>query len=550
MNVYSEALPLGDLLFRSANENPDRTALALPDQSLTYSELLQQAVDTARGLSALGIGRGDHVGILMPNSVEFVEAYFGATMLGAVIVPLNARFKAAELGYVIHHADLAAVLISDRTSSRSDFRAILAEALPSLPLSADGATFSGNEAPRLRQIISLHGDDGPGIIGRERFLDLSKTRDAAVVERARSSVRVRDTAMILYTSGTTAHPKGCMISHEAISRGSVGRLRENIPLGDRNSFWCVGPLFHIAAMQSLLGSIAVGGTFVTDTWFDPKRSVKLIDEYQVTSLWPWFQAVMTGLLNEPDFKPEHLKRITSVILIGAESHLHKVQELFPQALLINGCGMSELAGYYAMSPKDDTVEHRATSGGKPVSGIEVRIVSAETGLDAAPNELGEILIRGYLLMEGYYKDPEKTASAVDSEGWLHTGDLYRQDEEGHLSFGGRLKDMLKVGGENVPAIEVENFLCTHPDVSLAEVVARPDSKLEEVPVAFVELKPGADASAEEIIEYCASRIASFKVPRAVYFLQSGEWPMSATKVNKNALRAQAEQYAGAEYEPA
>jgi fatty-acyl-CoA synthase/long-chain acyl-CoA synthetase len=201
--------------------------------------------------------------------------------------------------------------------------------------------------------------------------------------------------------------------------------------------------------------------------------------------------------------------------------------------------MSEMAGYYCMSPLEDTAEQRATNAGKAVSGTESRVIDPETGLDAEPGELGELLLRGYSMMVGYFKDPERTAEAVDTEGWLHTGDLFRREADGHLVYEGRLKDMLKVGGENVPAVEVEAFLCTHPAVLLAEVVARPDDRLDEVPVAFVELVEGATVTDEEIIEYCRGKISSFKVPRAVFFKTSTEWPMSSTKVDKVSLRREA-----------
>lgn len=167
----------------------------------------------------------------------------------------------------------------------------------------------------------------------------------------------------------------------------------------------------------------------------------------------------------------------------------------------------------------------------------MRIVDLETGEEAAPDAVGEILVRGYCVMDGYYRSPEKTAEALDAEGWLHTGDLYARAADGQLTFHGRAKDMLKVGGENVAAIEVEAYLCSHPSVRIAEVVGRPDPRLDEVPVAFVELRPGASASEAELIAFCQGRIAGYKVPRAVFFMAEGEWPMSATKVDKRALRA-------------
>lgn len=541
-DVYTESLPLGDLLVRSAARHPDRTALAFPDRSYTYAELLESAVVAARGLIALGVRPGDHVGLLMPNSPEFVEGYFGAALAGAVIVPLNARFRSAELSYVIDHAELTVLLTTDSVAGRTDFRAILSDGLPSLKGSdRRGQALALPEAEHLRHVVMLRGEGSPGFVADHEFVAGARTIDAESIWDRRERVRVRDVAMILYTSGTTAHPKGCLITHEAITRGSVGRAAENIPfdepLEDR-VVWCPLPLFHIASMQSFLSSLAQGATFVTDVFFDGDRALAQIVEHRATSIWPWFMATMNGILNHPQFDAAALDHVTSIILVGPPSDLRRVQELFPQAELINGSGMSEMAGYYCMSPRDDDAEARATTAGKAVAGVEARVIDPLTGQDAPAGELGELLLRGYSMMLGYFRDPEKTAEAVDSEGWLHTGDLFRLEATGHLVYEGRLKDMLKVGGENVPAVEVEAFLCTHPDVLIAEVVARPDERLDEVPVAFVELVPGAVTTDEEIMAYCRGKISSFKVPRAVYFKTSAEWPMSATKVNKVALRAE------------
>jgi acyl-CoA synthetase (AMP-forming)/AMP-acid ligase II len=540
--VFSESVPLADLLVRSAVRYPERVALALPDREFTYSQLLDAAIETARGLYTLGVRPGDHVGLLMPNSPEFVEGYFAVAMLGAIIVPLNARFRSAELGYVIEHAQLTAVLTTDSVAERTDFRAILGDSLPSLSASEPGRPLQLQEAPHLRHIVMLRGESSLGFVGQADLAAAAPLTQSDTIDLTRSRIRVRDVAMILYTSGTTAHPKGCLITNEAITRGSVGRAAENVPfdepLEDR-VVWCPLPLFHIASMQIFLATIAMGATFVTDVFVDGARALAAIRARRVTSIWPWFMATMNPVLGAEGFDAAELSHVTSIIVVGPPSALRNLQELFPQAALVNGSGMSELAGYYCMSPKDDSRELRATTAGKMVSGAECRVIDPETGTDMPHGELGELLLRGYSLMIGYYRDPEKTAESVDADGWLHTGDLFRQLESGHLIYEGRLKDMLKVGGENVPAVEVEAFLCTHPQVLIAEVVARTDPRLDEVPVAFVELAPGATVTEEELIAYCRGRISSFKVPRAVFFMTPAEWPMSATKVNKVALRVQA-----------
>jgi fatty-acyl-CoA synthase/long-chain acyl-CoA synthetase len=536
MTDWIETSPVGDLLVRAAALQPERDALVFPDERFSYSELLDGARHVARGLSELGVRPGDHVGLLMPNCQEFVEALFGVSLLGAVIVPINARYKLTELGYVIENADLVAVLTSNVIEEHVDFTEVLRVSLPSLASSPDPAKLDLPEAPRLRTAVMLRGEGQPGFLGRKAFDELAARADADAVEQLRHRVRVRDTATILYTSGTTSHPKGCMLTHEALSRGSVLRLRERLSVGEHDVFWSAGPLFHIGSLQLFLGSVGAYGTYLADAHFDPGRALRMMSEEGVTSAWPWFPAIIQSLINEPTFAPEMLSSLRTMMLIGPTALLERVESLFPWARLINGCGMTETAGLYAISELDDSSEQRTSTGGTMVQGVEARIVDVATGEDLPPGEVGEILVRGYVTMSGYYRDPEKTADALDADGWLHTNDLYIRRQSGHLTFQGRAKDMLKVGGENVAAVEIEAFLAEHPAVRLAEVVGIPDPRLDEVPVAFVELLPGQELETDELIDFCRGRIAAWKVPRAVYIVEAGEWPMSATKVDKGALR--------------
>jgi fatty-acyl-CoA synthase/long-chain acyl-CoA synthetase len=272
-------------------------------------------------------------------------------------------------------------------------------------------------------------------------------------------------------------------------------------------------------------------------FFDAGRALELMEREDVSVAWPWFPAILQPLLDHPAFVPRRLAALRKVLLIAPPALVNRIQHTFPEAEFMQACGMTETAGIFALCAPDETPEQRATSQGKPVPGIAVKIIELETGEEAAPDIVGEILVRGYCVMDGYHRSPEKTAEALDNEGWLHTGDLYARAADGQLTFHGRAKDMLKVGGENVAAIEVEAYLCSHPAVKLAEVVGRPDPRLDEVPVAFIELRPGQSATEDELIGFCQGRIASYKVPRAVFFIDDGEWPMSATKVDKRALRA-------------
>jgi len=260
---------------------------------------------------------------------------------------------------------------------------------------------------------------------------------------------------------------------------------------------------------------------------------------KATLAWPWFSAVVQGLIGDPTFDPKKLDDLRYLFVIAPPTLVNAVQELLPRTEVIQACGMTETAGIFALCDRDESPESRSTGHGKPAPGIEVRIVDPETGAELPDNRSGEIWVRGYNVMDKYWAAPEKTKESFTPDGWLKTGDLYTRLPNGSLVFGGRHKDMLKVGGENVAAVEVEAVLCAHPAVKTAEVVGRPDQRLDEVAVAFVELHAGQTTDAESLIAHCRGKLANYKIPRAVYFLNAGDWPLSATKVDKRALRDRA-----------
>jgi len=522
--MVTEVSTLGDLLLRAAHESPDRQALVLPNQRATYSSLRAGAIGVARSLTGLGIQRGDHVGVLIPNCVEFAEALLGIALLGCVAVPLNARHKATEIGYIIRNARLVSLITSRHSDDPVDFPALIAESL------------LGEPAPYLRHVVLARGAGEDGMIGADSFAVRGRDVPLGRVEDARRRVRVRDPALIIYTSGTTANPKGCVLSHEAITRGTVERARYRLNSNGTDVTWGAGPLFHIGTLAPFIGSVGVGGTFLTDGYFEPGRALELMYEHKVTVAWPWFPAIVQGLLGHPRFDAGRLESLQHFFMIAPPTLVDAVQSKLPNCEVIQACGMTETAGIFALSDRDETRELRSTTQGRPSSGVEVRIVDPETGADVPDGTLGEIWVRGYNVMDRYWAAPEKTAESLTLDGWLKTGDLYTRLPHGSLVFGGRCKDMLKVGGENVAAVEVEALLCTHPAVKTAEVVGRPDTRLDEVPVAFVELHAGYEVDEDFLIGHCRGRIASYKVPRAIYFMQSADWPMSATKISKRALR--------------
>jgi fatty-acyl-CoA synthase/long-chain acyl-CoA synthetase len=543
---WHEVLTIGDLLARAVHTAPDREVLVSPHERCTYRELDRRARVVARALRGLGVGPGDHVGLLAPNSVEFLEGLFGATLIGAVVVPLNVRHRSQELAYIAEHARLVALLTTNGVDEHVDLAEVLAEALPSLAEAPDLRALRLPEAPFLRAVALLRGSGKAGCLDDAEVERLAADVPDEDVERCRLGVCVRDLALILYTSGTTAHPKGCMLSHEALTRGPSWRAVHRFVTGaEAERYWIPGPLFHVGALSPFLGCVAAAGTVLTDVYVDAERTLRLLEEEQPTSGWPWFPAITAALLDHPSFDPRRLGSLRFLGQIGPPPVFDRIREALPDVEIFKSSGMTEAAGSFGLSERDDGFEDRVHAQGVPVPGVEVRIIDPETGEDRPRGEAGELLIRGYCVMEGYYRDAETTARAIDADGWLRTGDLYTHRPDDHLVFGGRIKDMLKVGGENVSALEVETFLHAHPQVRAAEVVGVPDDRLDEVPVAFVELQPGADVDPELLIAFCRGRIASYKVPRAVFSVGAGEWPMSSTKVDKRELRRLASERLGA-----
>ncbi len=535
---WTGVTPVGDLLLRSAARYPDRDALVFPGERYTFAQLWERASGVARGLLGLGVQRGQHVGLLARNGIEYVEGLFGISLLGAVVIPINARHKTGELRYIIENGDMVALLTTaSGQSAYLDFTELIGRALPSLPTATDPVALRLAEAPRLRNIIALHGVAATGVLDRNAFEDIAGNVTVQELQHARHRAKLRDPAMILYTSGTTANPKGCVLSHEAMVRGPLHRALHRFGTGNADVTWGAGPLYHVGCLSPFLGSIGAGGTYLTDAHFDPGRALKLMSTEKANVAFPWFPAIMQPLLDHPDIDQKALKQLQSILVIGPRPMIEQVQRTFPNAEMIAACGMTEAAGIYALSDRLETTLERSEAQGKAAPGIELRIIDVLTGEDVPDGTMGEILLRGYCVMTEYYKDPEKSAQALDADGWLHTRDLYTRTPDGRVIFHGRLKDMLKVGGENVATIEIESLLCAHPAVRMASVIGRPDPRLDEVPVAFVELEDGQSVTAEELREFCRGEISSYKIPAEIYFVAADEWPMSTTKIDKRGLRA-------------
>lgn len=535
---FIHATTLGDLLLSAAHSWPDTDALIFPDENLTYRDLAARAMRHAKGLMAMGVKPGDHVGVLLPSCIEFVDILFGVALAGGVTVPINARYRAHELAYVTDNADLVTIITTEQVADQLNFVDRLCEGLDGLADQTDPMDLRLKGCPRLRSIILLGAGERPFTVTAARFDALAGTVTDDAVHERRAFARVRAPGIILYTSGTTSNPKGCLISHEAIVRTSQA-LAERYELTDRDRFWSPLPLFHIAAILPLVAIYAKGGTYLSMQHFDAGVALKMLETHKVTATYPCFAPIMVDLIHHPDFATTDLssmRLMNSSLAVQTGAMKEMLAKAMPNCIQVGTYGLSEAAGTVCTSSLSDSYEVRTTRLGRPLPGIEVKIVNA-FGEPLPAGEKGEILVRSPGLLDGYYKDPVKTAEALQG-GWLHTGDVGSLDADGNIMFHGRTKDMLKVGGENVAAAEIEAYIGTHPAVKMCQVVGAPDPRLSEVPAAFIELHPGTSLTVQEVLDYCRGKISSFKVPRHVRFVT--QWPMSTSKIQKYKLRQQLE----------
>lgn len=536
--IRISATTLGDLLLIAADRYPDTDAIVLPDQRIAYATLRERVLFRARTLRSIGVAPGDHVGVLLPTCMDFVDTLFAVAMLGAVTVPINARYKPPEIAYIVENADLVTLITTSEFGQEVNFAERLLLAFPDLADNDDPVRLSIKNAPKLRNIVLYGSSSARGMLTQVQLDAMADETEEGEVHLRRIQTLLGNTALILYTSGTTSNPKGCMISHESIVRNSAA-LGQRYELNHNDIFWSPLPMFHIAAILPMVAIFDVGGTYVTTPHFKADEALHMLQDEKVTATYPCFWAIMSDLVNHPDFEKTDLSQIRLMnanFAVQPEVIGKTMEKALPDAIFVGTFGMTETSGTVCTSELTDSREQRFTRLGRPLPGMEVRIVDPDTGKDVPVGVRGECLIRGYSIFTRYYKAPDKTAQALDDDGWFHSGDICAIDEDNQIMFHGRIKDMLKVGGENVAAVEIEDCLQKHPAVKLAQVVGVPDPRLQEVAAAFIEKNSDAEVTDDEIIEFCHDKIAGFKVPRYIRFVNN--WPMSSTKIQKFKLQKQ------------
>lgn len=500
---------VGELLDSRAARTPNAPAVSFPSGQLSYAELAEGTRLAARRLRARGVGPGDRVAILLREGcLPYVTFGLGSMCLGAMCVPINARNKTHELSYVMQHAQPRVILTS------SEFVGLLGEA--GLPEGCE---------------LMLLGGDGK-IAGPPSE---ASSEEVAAIER---DVGPDTHALLLYTSGTTANPKGVVHTHSTLI--AVGyNTSERLELSSEDRYWTALAMFHVGGWQVLSSALAVGACFSHVGLYDAGATLDQLERERATVAMPAFELIWMGVLNHPRFPEADLSALRLVMNVGVPERLERMQHMLPQAVQVSMIGMTESAGSICIGSVTDSLYSRTHTSGRPLRGMEVRVIDPTTGEECPRGVPGELLFRGVTRFVEYYRDPDTTARVIDEEGWAHTGDLVRQEADDTVAFMSRLKDMLKVGGENASAAEIEGYLITHPGVAVAAVVAAPDARYGEVPAAFVQRAPGAGVTEEELIEYCMGNIATYKVPRYVRFVD--EYPVSASaKIQKFVLRERIE----------
>ena len=531
---------VGGLLDHIAGRFPDNDALVYAEQGLryTYREFNEVCNRVAKGLLRLGIGKGDHVSIWAYNVPEWVILQFATAKLGAVLVTINTSYKSAELEYILGQSD-ATTLFLVRSFKDTDYIQTLYEVIPEL-LAAEPGKLTSEKLPCLRHVVYI-GDGTPA--GMLNFMEIvALGADVADAELAdiEATLDCHEVINMQYTSGTTGFPKGVMLTHYNIINNGFN-IGECMRFTDKDRLCIPVPFFHcFGCVLGVLACVTHGATMVPVEIFDPLKVLRTIEQERCTAVHG-VPTMFIAELEHPEFARFDLTSLRTGIMAGSpcptEVMKRVIRDMHASEITI-AYGQTESSPVITQTRTADPIELRVATVGRALPDVEVKITDIETGATLPPGKQGELCTRGYLVMKGYYKMPEETAKALDRDGWLHTGDLAVMDENGYCKITGRIKNMIIRGGENIYPREIEEFLYTHPQISDVQVYGVPDRKYGEQVMAAIVLKKGVTMSEDEVREFCHGRIANYKVPRYIRFVES--YPMTASgKIQKFKLREMA-----------
>src|SRR5918996_121811 len=497
-----------DLIDELAQRYPAREALVGSGQRYTYRPFRNEVRRLARGLHALGVRRGDKVAILMGNRPEWLIADFAITLLGGVMVGVNTWATARELQHILSHSDTRFLFCVARFL-KHDY----ATTLPALDL------------PKLERSICVGSGGRPDWLSYHDVLAKADAVPESAIDAAQSGVQPQDMAYLLYTSGSTALPKGVEIQHYALIE-NMWHIGERQKVTENDRIWLAVSLFWgLGCENALFNLLTHGGCIVLQEHFDAAAALELIERERCTVFYGT-PNMAQALYEHPDRSKRDLSSLRGGATIGTPEQIMRVVDLGAHEIC-NIYGLTETYGNCNVADARDPLEKRLSNVGRPLPGVEQRIVDPQSGKVLPPGEVGEIRVKGYVTT-GYYKDPQRTREAFDEHGFFRTGDLGMLDAAGYLHFRGRIKEMVKTGGINVAPIEVEEVLLSHPAVQAAFVTGVPDAKHDELLAAVIVPKRGASLSEREVTEHCRKSLAAYKIPRLIRFAVEEELPLTTT----------------------
>lgn len=524
---------LSSLLREQTQKNPSQEFMVYADRDLrfTYKEFDSRVDDMARGLLAIGVKKGDHVGIWATNVPDWLTYMFAAARIGAVTVTVNTSYKLHELEYLVHQSDISTLCLSDGMKD-SNYVSMIKELIPEIDEFERGC-LKAKKFPVLKNVVFMGPEKFRGMFSTPELLLLGQHVDIDEVLSIEKTLTTHEVINMQYTSGTTGFPKGVMLSHHNIINNGF-TIGECMKYTSKERVCLPVPLFHCFGI--VLGVMAVlshGATHVMLEAFDPLVVLASVHKEKCTALYG-VPTMFIAELNHPMFSMFDMSSLRTGIMAGSLCPIDLMKQVMAKMNLTeitSVYGLTETSPGMTQSRTDDPMEIRATTVGKELPGIEVKVINPDTGKECAVGEQGEMCCRGYNVMKGYYKMPEATAEIIDKDGFLHSGDLGTKDEQGFFRITGRIKDMIIRGGENIYPREIEEFLRVMPQIKDIQVAGVSDKRLGEITGAFIILKDGETLTEQDVLEYCRGKIAKYKTPQLVMFVDA--FPMTGSgKIQK------------------
>ncbi|MEI6205547.1 MAG: AMP-binding protein [Desulfuromonadales bacterium] len=531
---------VGSLLDEMARRYPDNEALVYHERGLRYN--YKQFNDTcrtiAKGLLRLGIKKGDNIAIWAYNVPEWVLLQFASAKIGAILVTVNTSYKSAELEYILKQSDSTALFMVGSFKD-TNYVETLAGVVPELAASEPGKLTS-NTLAYLKNVIFIGQETPDGMLNFAGIIEMGEGVPDAELDAIEATLGCHETINMQYTSGTTGFPKGVMLTHYNIVNNGFN-IGECMKLTEKDRLCIPVPFFHcFGCVLGVMACVTHATTMVPVEIFDPFKVLQTIEKEKCTGVHG-VPTMFIAELEHTEFKNFDLTSLRTGIMAGSNCPIEvmkKVNSDMHANEITIAYGQTESSPVITQTRTNDALELRVATVGRALPDVEVKIVDIETGAALPPGKQGELCTRGYHVMKGYYKMPDETARAIDSDNWLHTGDLAIMDENGYCKITGRIKNMIIRGGENIYPREIEEFLYTHPKVSDIQVYGVPDKKYGEQVMAAVILKKGMEMTEDEIREFCKDRIANYKIPKYVKFVDG--YPMTASgKIQKFKMREMA-----------